>query len=51
MGHIYFKQFMFMQGNLNNNVVLMHIDVAINCERIIIVILYFQIRVIAIEKI
>jgi len=27
--HFYFKQFLFMQGNLNNNNnVLMHIDVA-----------------------
>jgi len=29
MGHIYFKHFLFMQGNLNNikNAVLMHFDV------------------------
>jgi len=32
MGHIYFKQFLFMQGNLNNinNAVLMHFDVVGN---------------------
>jgi len=28
-GRIYFKQFLFMQDNLNNNIVLMHIDAAV----------------------
>jgi len=32
MGHIYFKHFLFMQGNLNNinNAVLLHFDVVGN---------------------
>jgi len=47
MRHIYFKQFLFMQGNLNNinNAVLMHFDVVGNGRVILSLLATLDIRI------